>query len=32
VRVVRRLRQRAANLGFELVTRPTGHFVEDTVS
>ncbi len=32
VRVVRRLRQRAANLGFELVTRTTGHFVEDTVS
>lgn len=30
--VVRRLRQRATNLGFDLVTRATGEFVEGTVS
>ena len=32
VQVVRRLRQRAANLGFELVTRETGELVEGAVS
>jgi transposase len=30
--VVRRLRQRAANLGYDLVTRATGELVEGTVS
>ncbi len=30
--VVRRLRQRATNLGFDLVTRATGELVEGTVS
>ena len=32
VQVVRRLRQRAANLGFELVTRTTGEVIEEAVS
>ena len=32
VQVVRRLRQRAANLGFELVTRTTGEVIEGAVS
>ena len=32
VHVVRRLRQRAANLGFDLVTRATGEILEGTVS
>jgi transposase len=30
--VLRRLRQRAANLGFDLVNRATGELVEGTVS
>jgi hypothetical protein len=30
--VIRRLRQRATNLGFDLVTRATGEIVEGTVS
>ena len=32
VHLVRRLRQRAANLGFELVSRTTGELLEGTVS
>ena len=32
LRVVRRLRQRAANLGFSLVNRETGELIEGTVS
>ena len=32
VQVVRRLRQRAANLGFALVSRTTGELIEETVS
>ena len=30
--VLRRLRQRSANLGFDLVNRATGELVEGTVS
>ena len=32
VQVVRRLRQRAGNLGFALVSRTTGELIEGTVS